>query len=139
MVLQYTTNEYKEQCEKCGERYIDSTCAAYKWCKPCQMDFLKTNTICSENEKIDNFIEEIRLNIHYYNDILFEWIPYSQFNNIEKIGKGGFATVYLATWKNGPLKYNISKRELTRVSNKKVALKHIHGSQNVIDKFFNEV
>ena len=28
------------------------------------------------------------------------WIPYNQFSDIKKIGKGGFATVYSAIWKD---------------------------------------
>ncbi|GBC02588.1 hypothetical protein RclHR1_00470018 [Rhizophagus clarus] len=139
MVLQYT-KEYKERCEKCGEQYLDSTCANFKWCKQCQINFLKTNfTNCSGNEKIDNFIEEMRLNINYYNDIIFEWIPYDQFSDIEKIGKGGFSTVYSAMWKDGPLKFDsLDKKELTRKSSRRVALKQLHNSQNFIDKFLNE-
>ncbi|CAG8791308.1 13869_t:CDS:1, partial [Acaulospora morrowiae] len=34
-----------------------------------------------------------------------EWIPYEKFENIEKIGEGGFAEVYLADWKEGPILY----------------------------------
>ncbi|CAB5375099.1 unnamed protein product [Rhizophagus irregularis] len=139
MVLQYT-NEHKERCEKCGEQYIDSTCAYCKWCKPCQMDLLKTNFINSSgNEKIDNFIEEMRLNTNYYNDIIFEWIPYDQFSDIEEVGKGGFSTVYFATWKDGPLKFIFEKKEWTRKYSQSVALKHLHNSQNAIDKLLIEV
>ncbi|EXX71020.1 kinase-like domain-containing protein [Rhizophagus irregularis DAOM 181602=DAOM 197198] len=45
--------------------------------------------------------------INTYNDIVFEWIPYNQFINIKEIGEGGFAKVYLAIWKDGPLQYNV--------------------------------
>ena len=39
-------------------------------------------------------------------DVVFEWIPYNQFSDIKEIGRGGFATVYSAIWKDGPLKYD---------------------------------
>jgi hypothetical protein len=55
----------------------------------------------------------------------FEWIPYNQFYKIEKIGKGGFATIYSAILKDG--------------SDKKVALKCLDNSQNLIDELLNEV
>ncbi|RIB19468.1 hypothetical protein C2G38_2036024 [Gigaspora rosea] len=32
-----------------------------------------------------------------------EWIPYEQFEQIEKINNGGFGTIYSAVWKQGPL------------------------------------
>ncbi|EXX62733.1 Cmk2p [Rhizophagus irregularis DAOM 197198w] len=72
-------------------------------------------------------------------NIVFEWIPYNQFNYIKEISKGGFATVYSAIWKDGPLKYDIYKKTYTRVSNKKIALKCLNNSQNLTDKFLNEV
>jgi serine/threonine protein kinase len=78
---------------------------------------------------------QLKINNHY--DIIVEWIPYNQFNNINEIGKGGFATIYSAIWKDGPLKY---KMELKRTNpNKKVALKCLHNSQNINIEFLNEV
>ena len=83
------------------------------------------------NKKIDDFVYQMHLKRSSHNDIVFEWIPYNQFNNIEEIGKGDFATIYSATWKDGPLHYNYY--------NKKVVLKCIHNSQNITDEFLNEV
>jgi serine/threonine protein kinase len=96
---------------------------------------------------MDNFIQETQLKMKSYGygdnylNVL-EWIPYNQFDDIKEIGKGGFATVYSATWKDGPLKYNyhnIYRRKWNRVSNKKVALKCLHNSQNIMNTFLNEV
>src|SRR5215210_5765724 len=79
----------------------------HKWCKPCQIDNLKGNFTnwTSGNEKIDGFIQEMQLKINTHKDIVFEWIPYNQFSYIKEIRRGGFATVYSAIWKDGPLKY----------------------------------
>ena len=96
----------------------------------------------SGNEKIDNFIQEMQLKINDSNDIVFEWIPYDQFNDIKEINKGDFATVYSAEWKDGSLHYNSNKRKYTRqshYSHKKVTLKYLHNSQNIINEFLNEV
>src|SRR4051794_18788261 len=120
-------------CENCGEKYTHVT---YKWCKPCLINDLKTN-LTSGNEKIDNFIQEMQLKIDSRKDIVFEWIPYNQFNDIKEIGKGGFATVYSAIWKDGRLLYDSSNREYTRLSNYKVALKCLHNSQNITNEFLN--
>jgi hypothetical protein len=93
----------------------------------------------SGNEEIDNFIQEMQLRVHSNFNIIFEWIPYGQFNYIKEIGVGGFATVCSAIWKDGPLKYDAEKKIYARVPNKKIALKCLNNMQNVTDKFLNEV
>ena len=100
----------------------------------------------SGNKKVDNLIQEMQLKINNKKDIIFEWIPYNQFDNIVKIGDGGFATVYSAIWKDGPLyydiNYDINGGKYIRKSdkaNKKVALKCLHNSQNITDEFLSEV
>src|SRR4051794_4579483 len=127
-------------CSKCNEKFTDVN---YKWCKPCQIDNLKGNftSWTSGNEKIDNCIQEMQLKINQYDDIVFEWIPYNQFSDIKEIGRGGFATVYSAIWKDGQLKYNISNTEYTSTyyADQKVALKCLHNSQNITNEFLNEV
>ena len=37
--------------------------------------------------------------IKNYSDMIFGWIPYSQFNDIKEITKGDTATIYSALWK----------------------------------------
>ena len=93
-----------KKCYTCDEIHTNE----FKWCDQCHINYFRerfTNWT-SGNEKIDNFIQEMRLKIDKYDDIIFEWIPYNQFSDIKEIGKCGFATVYSATWKNGPLNYN---------------------------------
>jgi hypothetical protein len=135
MVLENYHKEYvKNYCEACIEKYTD---IIIKWCKSCQIDYLRKNfTNWSGNEKINEFIKEMQLKINNPNDMVFEWIPYNQFKIIKVIGKGGFATVYLAKWKNGPLRYD---KEWKRGSYKKVALKCLDKSQNKTAEFLNEV
>ncbi|CAB4426149.1 unnamed protein product [Rhizophagus irregularis] len=121
-------------CEICIEEYTDIKC---KWCKSCQIDYLRKNfTNWSGNEKIDEFIQEMQLKINNPNVIVFEWIPYNQFKAIKKIGKGGFATVYSAKWKNGPLHYD---KEWKRGPYKKVALKLLNKSHDIIDEILKEI
>ncbi|GBC28073.2 kinase-like domain-containing protein [Rhizophagus irregularis DAOM 181602=DAOM 197198] len=88
----------------------------------------------SENEKIDDFIQKMQLETNNL-DIVFEWIPYSQFNEINETGKNGLMTVYSAIWKNGPLYYQHGryKRDL------EVILKYLHNSQNPVESIINEV
>jgi serine/threonine protein kinase len=104
------------------------------------MDHLKkiTTNWTSKNGTIDDFIKKAQLNNNYF-DNTFEWIPYDQFSDIKEIGKGGFATVYSAIWKDGPLFYNNKEKKWIRSAKKKVALKCLHNSQNSIGKFLHEV
>ncbi|EXX65848.1 hypothetical protein RirG_129400 [Rhizophagus irregularis DAOM 197198w] len=81
----------------------------------------------------------MQLKINNHDDVIFEWIPYNQFNDIKRIGKGGFATVYSAIWKDGLLKYDINKAQYVRNSNTKVALKYLYNSQNITSEFLHEV
>ena len=52
----------------------------------------------------------MQLKIYNYDDIVFEWIPYNQFNDIKEIGKSDFTIVYSAIWKDGPLHYHYIKK-----------------------------
>ena len=61
------------------------------------------------------------------NQYQLSWIPYD-FKSIEKIGEGGFATVYVAMWFD-------KSQNLDRP----VALKLLHESNNYHEEFINEV
>ncbi|GBB83226.1 hypothetical protein RclHR1_00100030 [Rhizophagus clarus] len=113
-------------CEKCNKKYTDIN---IKSC-PCHYN---------GNDVIDKLIGEMQLKINSHDDIVFEWVPYNRFDNIKEIGKGGFATVYSAIWRNGPLYYDNNIREYARIRDKKIALKCLHNSQNISNKFLNEV
>ncbi|CAB5393106.1 unnamed protein product [Rhizophagus irregularis] len=128
----------KYYCEKC-KRFADNT---YKWCKLCQINSLSRKSSMnwtSEYEIINNLIQEMQSKINSFNDIVFEWVPYNKFTNIKEIGEGGFAKVYLAIWKDGPLQYNTIKHKYTRNQDKKVALKCLYNSQYITSEFLNEV
>ena len=79
----------------------------------------------------------MQLKIDNYLDIIVEWIPYNQFDNIKEINKDDFSTIFSAIWKDGPLKYSDKKLKRWSSTYKQVALKCY--SQNITDEFFNEV
>ncbi|GES80247.1 kinase-like domain-containing protein [Rhizophagus clarus] len=126
-------------CEKCGEQYRDFFDAKYKWCKPCNKNYLKRSFVywTSGNEKIDEFIKEMQLKINNSRDIIFEWVPYYRFNDIKEIDKDGFSTFYSAIWEDGPLYYNSDKTRYIRNPNKLVTLKHSYDTPKVVE-FLNE-
>ena len=127
----------QDNCKKCGSKQYTHIWSS--WCKTCHTNNFKTNLIKSGNEKIDDIIQAMQLKINNSDDVVFEWIPYNKFDNIEEINKGDFATVYSAVWKDGLLSYDYDKNEYLRSSDKKVALKCLHNSQIITDEFLNEV
>jgi hypothetical protein len=89
---------------------------------------------------IDNFIQEMQLKINSQTDIVVEWIPYDQLNDIKVKIKIDSSTVYSAIWMDGPLSYDGNKIKYTRSQqNEKVSLKCLHNSQIISNEFLNEV
>src|ERR1043166_6558068 len=84
------------QCEECKEVYTNYTNSYYRWCKQCQLNNLKRILASSENEELDNFIQDMQSKIDDPSYTIFEWIPYNQFNNIKEISKDRFFTVHSA-------------------------------------------
>jgi len=92
----------------------------------------------SGDKKLDEIIRNTQLQAkgfdsHYY----IEWIPYDDLKDIEWIGKGGFSTVYLGRWSNGPR--FVQNNERYYFEGGHVALKKLENSQNISDEFLKEV
>jgi hypothetical protein len=119
-------------CKKCGNKYEDEY---DEWCKPCQINQLKNDFTnwTSGNEKIDDFIQKKQLEFKN-NKVLFEWIPYNKFINVEEIGNNCLTT---AIWKDGPLHYYEIERRKKPYEG--ICLKYLHNSQNINDEFLTEV
>ncbi|CAB4441674.1 unnamed protein product [Rhizophagus irregularis] len=131
-VLVFESKYHDKYCVNCDKLYIDN----YKWCKLCQVDYLTKNFMDLNigNERIVDLIKEMQLKVNYPTDIVFEWILFNQFSNIRKVGKDEHITVYSATWKDGPLKYNTDKRKYVRYPNQVFALICLNSSQNITNK-----
>jgi hypothetical protein len=126
----------KNFCIKCEAHFTN---AEYDWCKPCQMNYLKKNFTnwTSKNEQIDRLIQEKQLSINDYKDTIFEWIPYYQISDIEKLSN----TIYSAKWKDGPLLYDYyyKNKYIRNLANKAIILKYLVNLQNITNEFLNEV
>ena len=81
--------------------------------------------------------------INNYNNIEFEWVPYGQFDKINEVSSGDYATIHSAIWKDGPLYFNplhhYNKWKYARKSNKKVVLKYLYNSHKITDEFLYKV
>ena len=67
----------------------------------------------SGNNDVDKFIQKIQLKAKSRYEVL-EWIEYDRFENIEHLAEGGFGTVYKATWKDGPMKWDYKNNQWIR-------------------------
>ena len=144
--MEYTKDgslDYEDQYSK-GRREKYGKCPTcnryntiYSWCQSCDPKLL-TEGWTSGNETLDELIKSTQLKAtkyHYSNHL--QWIPYNDLTNIEKIGEGGFATIYKATWLNGYKSINYDNKRISK--DMPVALKKLNNSQNVSDEFLNEV
>jgi hypothetical protein len=131
-ILVFSNSYLCDYCKKCGNKYEGTL---FNWCKHCCMNQLKNDfsNWTSGNEKINDFIQKKQLEFKN-NKILFEWIPYNKFINVEEIGNNCLTT---AIWKDGPLHFN--SIECRGESYKKVCLRYLHNLQDINDKFLIEV
>ena len=135
--------DYEDQCSKERKKHYGEcpTCKRYNthysWCQSCDPKLL-TEGWTSGNETLDELIKSTQLKAtEYDNDYYLQWIPYNDLINIEKIGDGGFSTIYKATWIGG---WKHIGKDNKRISEDEiVALKKLPNSQSISDEFLNEV
>ena len=118
------------------------TCIRYntnkQWCKSCDPKLLAQSWTSSGNKKLDEIIRNTQLEAKGFESRYYiEWIPYDDLKNIEKIGEGGFATVYRGEWSNG-LKFVEGNKRYYQ-DGFDVALKKLKNSQKNSDEFLKEV
>jgi hypothetical protein len=69
--------------------------------------------------------------------VVIEWIPYNEFIEIKEIEDN---CLTLAVWKKDPLSYDKYEKKWIRKSfGKRVYLKYLHDSQDIIDTLLNMV
>ena len=129
---EYVRKEEYGECPTCNKYNTSSS-----WCQSCNPKLL-TEGWTSGNETLDELIKSTQLKAKYYdNKYYLQWVPYNNLTNIEKIGEGGFATIYKATWLNGYKSVDYLNKRTSK--NMNVALKKLHHSQNISNEFLNEV
>ena len=105
------------------------------WCLTCNSSHFKNNfeNWTSKNKEIDIFLQNIQYNASSSSEVM-EWIPYKRLFIKNQIGKGGYGTVNLANWLDGPIIYwNKNSQRWIRRSYYQVALKILDGSNETSD------
>src|SRR5438067_13825970 len=93
--------------ERKAEYGVCPTCIEYntneQWCQSCDSKLLAQSWTSSGDKKLDEIIRNTQLEAKGFDSRYYiEWIPYDYLENIKKIDKGGFATIYQGEWLYGP-------------------------------------
>jgi hypothetical protein len=126
----------KRTCEICQKE-----CFAATYCENCIRNYLKGNfsNWTSGINNIDNLIKKCQMET-YAPDMIVEWIPYNNLQNIKYLTKGGFSRIYIADLIGGYYKkWNSDEQTLERSGTKKVILKTLENVESANRSWFDEV
>ncbi|GBC07456.1 hypothetical protein RclHR1_07490001 [Rhizophagus clarus] len=125
----------KRICENCQEE-----CLAKSYCEQCIRNYLEQNfsNWTSDNNNIDNLIQACQLKTSDP-EMIVEWIPYNNLENIKYLTKGGFSEIYIADWIDGSyIKWDNQEQQLIRNGTEKVILKKLENVENANRSWFDE-
>ena len=126
----------KRICENCHQE-----CLATLYCELCVQNYLKANfsNWTSGNNDIDNLIQKCQMEA-LLPEMIVEWIPYNNLQNIEYLTKGGFSEIYTAEWNHGHyLEWDSKEQQLQRFGRQRVVLKKLENVESANQSWFEEV
>ncbi|CAB4415753.1 unnamed protein product [Rhizophagus irregularis] len=91
----------RDKCFICNNRYpekLKTTPTTYD-CEKCFQMIIEEDfkNWTSGNQELDKVIRQSQLNVKKSNDVFLEVFPF-KFGRLEKIGRGGFSTIYLGNF-----------------------------------------
>ena len=116
-------------------------CLAILYCEHCLRNYLKSrfSNWTSGNDNIDNLIKKCQIETLRPN-VVIEWIPYNNLQNIEYLSKGGFSEIYTADWIDGGYEeWDSEEKQLKRFGTLKVILKRLQNVESANRSWFDEV
>ena len=111
------------------------------YCEHCVRNYLKANfsNWTSGNDDIDNLIQKCQMETLMPN-VIVEWIPYNNLQNIKYLTKGGCSEIYTADWIDGRYYEWVSKKQqLERFGTINVVLKKLENVESANQRWFEEV
>ncbi|PKC59153.1 kinase-like protein [Rhizophagus irregularis] len=122
-------------CENCNQK-----CLATLYCEYCVRNYLKSNfsNWTSGNNVIDNLIKNCQMETLRPN-VIIEWIPFNNLENIKYLTKGGFSEIYTADWIDGYyIEWDSKEQQLIRSGTHAVILKELKNVENASQSWFEE-
>ncbi|CAB4403442.1 unnamed protein product [Rhizophagus irregularis] len=122
-------------CENCNQK-----CLATLYCEYCVQNYLKSNfsNWTSGNNVIDNLIKNCQMETLRPN-VIIEWIPFNNLENIKYLTKGGFSEIYTADWIDGRYyEWDSKEQQLIRFGTFAVILKELKNVENASQSWFEE-
>ncbi|RIB24355.1 kinase-like domain-containing protein, partial [Gigaspora rosea] len=123
-------NSKHGKCENCNENNTQPA-----WCLTCDPDIIAQGWT-SRNKDVDDCIRKFQLRANKYEDAI-EWIPFDGLFDVKEIGKGGFGSVYSATWLDGIRNIDHNKNR-ARETSSTVALKTLSSTKENNFDFLKE-
>ncbi|KAF0475801.1 kinase-like protein [Gigaspora margarita] len=88
---------------------------------------------------LDKLIQDFQLKNFLQSSAMIEWVPYEKFDEVQLKAKGGFSTVYTATWMGGWITdWDEYDRKFLRCGSQPIILKSLDNSSDPDDAFFKE-
>ncbi|GBB86925.1 hypothetical protein RclHR1_13380001 [Rhizophagus clarus] len=125
----------KRICENCNKE-----CLATLFCEHCVRNYLISNfpNWTSGNDTIDNLIQECQMKT-ITPDLIPEWIPYNNLEDIEYLTKGGFSEIYKAVRIDGGyVEWDFKEQRLVRFGSHEVVLKRLENVENANQSWLEE-
>ena len=126
----------KRICENCHDE-----CLATLYCEHCIRNYIKENfsNWTSGNNDIDNLIQQCQIKALKPN-LIVEWIPYNNLQNIDFLTKGGCSEIYTAVWTDGCYdEWDSKEKQLKRCKGHNVVLKKLENVESANKSWFEEV
>src|ERR1051325_3019763 len=126
----------KRICENCNQE-----CLATLYCEFCVRNYLKAkfSNWTSGNNDIDSLIQKCQMEA-LMPEMIVEWIPYNNLQNIKYLTKGGFSEIYTAEWIDGNYnEWDSKEKKLIRFGTGYVVLKQLENVESANRSWLEEV
>ena len=111
------------------------------YCEFCIRNYLKAkfSNWTSGNNDIDNLIQICQTETTRPN-VIVEWIPFNNLQNIKYFTKGGFSEIYTANWINGGYEeLDPKEQQFKRIGSHNIVLKRLENVESANRSWFEEV
>jgi hypothetical protein len=126
----------KRTCENCNQECLATTYREF-----CVRNYLKANfsNWSSGSYDIDDLIQKCQTET-LRPDMIVEWVPFENFQNIKYLTKGGYSEIYKAIWNDGHYtEWDPKQKQLKRFGTQEVVLKGLGNIESSSKSWFDEV